>query len=141
MSEPGDEPLRTTLLRTGAIAAVVGLALSLARGGLAWWPAAFLLALWPSFGGHWIELLFLRALRPRLPAARAIQLAARVAVWLAGGVLLALGAAATGMALGAFPRALDTRWALGGPLFVGVELVAHAALWLRGLPSVYDGRG
>lgn len=141
MAEPGDEPLRVTLLRTGAIAAVVGLGLALARGGLVWWPTATLLALWPSFGGHWVELLFLRVVRPRLPAARATQVAARVAVWLVGGLLLALGAAATGMAIGAFPRAFDPRWALGGPVFVGIELVAHLGLWLASRPSVYDGRG
>jgi len=45
------------------------------------------------------------------------------------------------MAIGAFPPALDPRWALGGPVFVGIELVAHLGLWLAGRPSVYDGRG
>lgn len=141
MPEPGDEPLRTTLLRTGAIAAVVGLALALSRGGLAWWPASALLALWPSFGGHWVELFFLRVVRPRLPDSGAVRVVVRVLVWLVGGVLLAVGAAATGMAIGAFPRALDPRWLLGGPGFVGIELVAHVGLWLAGRPNVYDGRG
>lgn len=141
MSEPGDEPLRTTLLRTGTIAALVGLGLAVARGGLAWWPTTTLLALWPAFGGHWVELGFLRWLRPRLPAARGAQVCARVVVWLVGGVLLAVGATLTAAALDLTPWYRPAAWALGGPIFVGIELVAHLALWLLGRPSVYDGRG
>ncbi len=32
-------------------------------------------------------------------------------------------------------------WWLGGLAFIGIELVAHLALLLRGRPSFYDGRG
>src|SRR2546423_515949 len=60
------EPLRFTMLRTGMIAIVVGAVLARLWGGLARWPMATLLVLWPSFGGHWVEVWFLNWLRPRL---------------------------------------------------------------------------
>jgi hypothetical protein len=62
--KPYEEPFRTTVLRNAIIAIVVGAALAQLRGGLARWPLATLLALWPSLGGHWVELWFLNWLRP-----------------------------------------------------------------------------
>jgi len=32
-------------------------------------------------------------------------------------------------------------WARAGAIFIGIELIAHAALHRRGRPSFYDGRG
>jgi hypothetical protein len=134
------EPLRTTLLRTGTIALVVGAVISL-RAGLARWPLATLVALWPSFGGHWVELGFLRFVRPRLPAARLAQVVARLVVWFVAGVLFALAMALTATALGV-PRSLPVAaWPVAGLAFIGIELVAHLGLRLLGRPSVYDGRG
>ena len=140
--QPYREPLRTTLMRTVAIALSLGALL--ARwwgGGLAQWPMATLLMLWPSFGGHCVDLWFLNWLRPRLPSARAVHVGARLAVWFVGGCGLALGASLTAMALGAFQAARWPSWWLGGLAFVAIELVAHAALQLRGQPSFYNGRG
>lgn len=138
---PAPEPLRTTLLRTASIALAVGGALTLAFGsGLARWPVNAALALWPAFGGHWVEVAYLRGVRPRV-GGRGAQVVARIAVWLAGGVLLALGAALTARFAFALP---PVRWPLlllGGPGFVGVELVAHLALRVTGRPSLWDGRG
>jgi hypothetical protein len=100
--------------------------------------------LWPFLGGHWIELWFLNWLRPRLADRRAAQVAARLAVWLVGGAVLGVGMRLTAGALLElrFPRAA-TWWfpALAGLAFVGVELMAHVALQLRGRPSFVDGRG
>jgi hypothetical protein len=142
---PYREPLRATLLRTGAIAMVVGLLLAAFRGGFARWPMATLLVLWPSFGGHWVEIFFLNWLRPRLPSTRSVQVGARIGVWFVGGVGLAIGMGLTATALGAY-RA--TRWPadwhqaiLGGFAFIGVELIAHVALQWRGVASFYNGRG
>ena len=55
--QPYREPLRTTLLRTGGIAVIIGAALAARRGG-GWpaWPIATLIALWPTLGGHVVEL-------------------------------------------------------------------------------------
>ena len=145
--QPYREPLRVTLARTGAIALGVGAVLAgVSGGGLRRWPAAALLALWPALGGHYLELWFLNWLRPRLPAGRAVQLAARVAVWFVGGALLALGMALTAMALPGFRpvRWLSPPaqiWWVGGLGFIAIELIAHLVLQLRGRPSFYNGRG
>jgi hypothetical protein len=140
--QPYREPLRTTLVRTITIAVVVGFVVArLWGGGLARWTLATLLVLWPSFGGHWVELWFLNWLRPRLSPARAVQVGARVAVWFAGGTGLALGMGLTAMALAGFRPARWPSWWIGGLAFIGVELVAQLALQLRGQPSFYNGRG
>lgn len=82
---PFREPLRTTLLRTILIAIVVGAALARLSGAKIHWLLAALLVLWPSFGGHWVELWYLNWLRPRLSIARHVQITARVATWFVGG--------------------------------------------------------
>ena len=137
--EPYRESITATLARTIALAALAG-AIIAWRSPVAW-PIAFVLALWPSFGGHWIELAFLNGLRPRLPGARGVQIAARIAAWCAGGIALGLGALATARL---FPSTRGMRlfpWWMGAPVFVGVELVAHVGLALRGRANFYDGRG
>ena len=88
--QPYREPMRTTLVRTISIALVAG---TVAARSLGWshWTLLVLVMLWPSFGGHWVELWFLNWLRPRIPDARAVQAAARVAIWFVGGIVLAGG--------------------------------------------------
>jgi hypothetical protein len=139
--QPCREPFRTTLLRTGVIALVVGAVLARSWGGLARWPIATLMALWPAFGGHFVELAFLNHLRPRLPTTRAAQLTARVAVWFVGGAALTLGMRLTAMALPTFHPMRWPAWWLGGLAFIAIELLVHGVLQLRGRPSFYNGRG
>jgi len=139
--QPHREPLSSTLIRTGAIALVAGAAVALSWGGLARWPTAFLLLLWPAFGGHWVELWFLNWLRPRLSVSRVVQIAARIAVWFVGGTALALGMRLTAMTLAGFRRMHWPPWWIGGLGFIGLELVVHLVLQLRGRPSFYNGRG
>ena len=140
--QPYREPLRVTLVRTGSMALVLGALLARSLGGgLARWPMSILLMLWPSFGGHWVELWFLNWLRPRLSVARAVQVAARVAVWFVGGTGLALGMGLTAMALAGFRPARWPAWWLGGLAFIGIELVVHLFFQVRGRPSFYNGRG
>ena len=129
------------MLRTGMIAIVVGAVLARLWGGLARWPMATLLVLWPSFGGHWVEIWFLNWLRPRLSIARGLQVAARVGVWFVGGTGLVIGMGLTAMALAGFRPAHWPAWWLGGLAFIGIELVTHLVLQLRGRPSFYNGRG
>jgi hypothetical protein len=140
MVPPRHEPFRTTLARTGTIAVVVGVGVSvLSGGGPRRWPIATLLALWATLGGHYVELLYLRVVRPRLPAERAVQRMARLVVWFAGGCALATAMYATAVALsGAPPR---WPWWVGGVAFVALELVVHLVLHLRGHGSDFDGRG
>jgi hypothetical protein len=138
---PSREPFRITLLRTGMIAIVVGAVLARMWGGLARWPMNTLLVFWASFGGHWVEVWFLNWLRPRLSVARGFQVAARVGVWFVGGAGLAMGMGLTAMALAGLRPAYGSAWWLGGLAFIGIELVAHLVLHLRGRPSFYNGRG
>jgi hypothetical protein len=137
--KPFKEPFRITLARTGTIALVIGGVLAWRLGGLARWPTATLLALWPSLGGHWVEVWFLNFVRPRLPITRAVQVAVRVVVWFIGGLGLAIGMNLTAMLAGLRPRHWVAWW-LGGIGFIGIELTAHLVLRLRGRPSFYDGR-
>lgn len=75
-------------------------------------------------------------LRPRIRS----QIGVRLALWFIGGTALVLG-----MTLSAKLAALRTAhrpaWWVGGIAFIGIELIVHLVLWLRGRPSVYDGRG
>jgi len=34
-----------------------------------------------------------------------------------------------------------SKWLYGGLLFIGLELVVHALMALRGVPNVYNGGG
>jgi len=133
--QPYREPLHNTVLRTGLIALAIGAALARFQGGLARWPLATLAALWPSFGGHWLEVWFLNWLRPRLPAARTVQVAARLGVWFAGGVVFGVCMAWT------LRQRHGPVWWIAGLAFIGIELAAHLALRLSGRPSFYNGRG
>jgi hypothetical protein len=135
-----DEPFWATLTRTVAIALVAGGLFAYRWGGLAQWPAASAIMLWPSFGGHWIELWFLNWLRPRLPGRRAQQVAARIAVWFVGGVGLLTGLRLTAASL-PWLRVPRVSWWAAGLGFVGIELVAHIALQIRKRPSFFNGRG
>jgi hypothetical protein len=139
--QPYKEPLRATLVRTGTIALVVGAILAWRGGGLARWPMATLLVLWPSLGGHVVEVGFLNFLRPRLPFARGVQIGVRVVVWFVGGIILAFAMMLTALALTGYRPLHGPAWWLAGFAFIGIELVAHLALRLGGRPSFYDGRG
>jgi hypothetical protein len=139
--QPYREPLRVTVVRTGVIALVIGAVLAWRWGGMARWPMATLLLLWPSFGGHWVEIWFLNRLRPRLPVARAVQVGARVGVWFVGGIILAVGMRLTAMALGGLRPVRWPAWWIGGLGFIGIELAVHLVLQLRGRPNFYNGRG
>lgn len=142
--QPYREPLRRTLTRTVSIALVVGAVIAFRRGGITRWPAATALALWPSLGGHWLELWFLNWLRPRLSHHRGTQVAARIALWFAGGAVLAMCMWLTATALSGLRLPLANPWwlaGLAGLAFIGVELIAHTAIQLRGRPSFFNGQG
>jgi hypothetical protein len=143
MSEwtPYREPLRRSLFRTVGIALVAGALIAPWAGGIAQWPALTLLVFWPSLGGHLLDLAYLNCLRPRLPDARSLHIVARVAVWFIGGILLGAGVRLTARLVLQSRDVAWLTWAIAGAACVGMELVAHGALRLRGRPSFYDGRG
>jgi len=139
--QPFREPIRSTILRNGIIAIAAGAVLARFWGGMGRWPLCTFLLCWPSFGGHFVEIWFLNWLRPRLSPARGVQVAARLAVWFVGGAGLAIGMRLTAIALTHFRPARWPAWWIGGLAFIGIELVVHLALQLRGRPSFYNGRG
>jgi hypothetical protein len=134
-----DEPLLQTLARTFTIAAVVGVAIGLARHSAVLAPVGALAALWPSLGGHFVEIAFLDFVRPRLPRARLAQVAVRIVWWFVSGALLGAAMIATARLL--VDDAPTWRWLMGGLAFIGIELVAHTVLALRRRPSFYRGDG
>ena len=134
------EPLRVTLTRTVGIALIAGAALASRSGGLALWPVMSVVMLWPSLGGHYVELAYLDVVRPRLSASRIVQTFARIMVWFVGGALMVVGMRFTAIALHA-PRPLPaSAWWIGGFVFVALELVVHLALHARGRSSFYGER-
>lgn len=110
-------------------------------GGVARWPVATLLMLWPSLGGHWVGLWFLNWPRPRLPDARGAQVVARLGVWFIGGTALALGMFLTAEMFAGFRPMKWPVWWLGGLAFIGIELIVQTVLQLRGRPSFFNARG
>jgi hypothetical protein len=137
--KPFQEPLRATLFRNGAIAIVAGFVITRFWGGsLGRWPLATILALWPALGGHYVEVCFLNLLRPRISAARGVQVAARIAVWFVGGVVLGVGVVLTATVLTRFRP--QWPWWYAGLGFIGIELVVHLALQFRGRANFHNGR-
>ena len=139
--QPFREPIRQTLFRTIMIAFVVGGAIALSSRRLSSWPLATLLVLWPSFGGHWVEVWFLNWLRPRVSPTLGVQTAARVLVWFGAGALIALGMRLTAAAFVRWQSPQWLTWWLGGAAFVGIELAVHLLMQLRGQASFYNKRG
>jgi hypothetical protein len=139
--QPYSEPLRNTMLRNSAIAIVGGTAIALLGGRRIPLWAAILLMLWPSFGGHFLEVWFLNWLRPRLSSARSVQVAARLGTWFAGGTLLAMGMVLTASVLTGSRRDQWPAWWVAGIAFIGIELIAHLAPQFSGRSSFYNGRG
>ena len=128
------------MARTAALAAVVGGVVALRRHDAKLLLPLAALAMWFTLGGHYIELAFLNGLRARIPPGRLTQGGVRLLVWWIGGVLLYVAMAATARALPIEPPPLRLWWC-GGFLLIGVELVVHAGLAIRGLPNFYNGRG
>lgn len=136
---PRPESLRATLLRNGLIAVGVASVVVLSTRRWSQGPAFALLALWPSFGGHLVEIFFLRVAQPRLPAGRPIAIATRLVTWFIGGSLLFAAIRCTAPLLGVNLRHWPAWWR-GGLGFIALELLVHLGLQLRGRPSFYNGR-
>ena len=132
------EPFANMLLRNLLLATGVGAGLAIRSHSLQRWFPASLVMLWPTLGGHYLELAFLDLVRPRLTRRPPVRTLARVLTWMAGGVLFAMAMHLTGSALGdAYFVTWPPLW-LGAVGMIGIELIAHTALRLRGLPSFFD---
>lgn len=137
-SPPFTERLRTTLLRTGSLALGVGVVAGWLQHRLEAVPLVTVFALWFTFGGHYVELLFRNRLGLHLGPTPGRALL-RLVYWFVGGSVLYAAAAATRWALTG--RGVPWPWWMGGVLFVAGELVIHAFMRVRKQPSFYDGRG
>jgi hypothetical protein len=143
-SRPQPEPLRTTLIRNAVLAIVAGTVLH--QWSARWahpigWFVAVVAMLWPTLGGHWLELGYLDWLQPRLPAAPTVRRLARIATWFVGGCAFGVAMALTLHALDPTRLRRWPGWGFAGAVFVAVELVVHAALAARGQRSFFNGRG
>lgn len=138
---PFREPLSSTCIRTGLIAAGIGTVSGLSARQFPVAIAVAAGALWFSFAGHWVEMLWLDGIRERLPRDRVLQFGARLAYWFLCGAVLGVPMVLTINAmLGSSTRMIDPVGS--GFAFVMVELFVHAVLLARAKrPSVYDGRG
>ena len=135
--QPYRESIRSTLLRTVTIALVAGAALTAGSNGRVAWPVAVVVMLWPSLGGHYIEMWYLNWLRPRLPSRRTMQVVGRLGTWFVGGIALTFVMAFTARLLTGQPVP-RLPWWIGGFGFVGLELLVHLGLRARGLSSIYS---
>jgi hypothetical protein len=134
------ELILRTLRRNIAISVVVGVVIAVARHAPFMAVPGTVLALWPSLGGHFVEIAFLDGVRHRLPRDRLVQASARVIWWIAGGTFLGAALIATAHALPIAPPQWRWWWS-GAPAFIGLELVVHSVLALRSRPNVYRGDG
>jgi hypothetical protein len=132
------EPFSRTLVRNVAIALVVGSALAFRNRDPSRLVPLSVLVLWFSLGGHYVETLFVNGIRPRIARARWAQASARLAVWFVGGVTLYVPMVITARFLSVEARLLGSWW-LAGLGFIGLELLVHALLAVRGLPNFYGG--
>lgn len=136
-----EEPLRETFTRTFLIAALVATVAGFSTGSGRIWAATFSGALWFSFVGHWVELLWLESVRTRIKRERFVQFSARISYWFAWGIPLGwLSISTANFVDPTRSRRFDP--ISSGLSLVVVELTVHALfLAIRRRPSVYDGRG
>ncbi len=152
--QPYRETMTATLMRTVGIALVIASIMTLLRlhhlpaNSRQWfaWLALAMATGWITLGGHFVELAYLNALRPRIAQwSDAMLVLVRIGVWFVGGTILFIAAAVTQNLLvsGEMPATSQLAKALqwGGVIFVLVELVPHAFLQLTGRPSFWNGRG
>src|SRR5258708_38795865 len=84
---PVEEPFCRTFARTAAIALGVAAVGALVKHDLKGLFPIAVLALWPSLGGHYVELAFANYLSPRIPHGRLAQTVARLLFCVVGGIL------------------------------------------------------
>lgn len=151
LTPAASEPMRTTVCRSVAVALALGTAITLVVSGIPQSPDSALVwllrvvsVLWFSFGGHYVELAYLRYLLPLLPAAWLPRFAVRLWVWYSGGALLWPCAVLTCSLLAAAPLPhlddLARAAAAGGLGFIGIELATHTVLYAIGWPSLWRSR-
>jgi hypothetical protein len=131
------EPLLTTLTRNTVAAGVLAVVFLFAlphHVGVLWdFVDAFTVAFCFTFLGHYVDALLLAIPGIQVGLGRIVRLLG----WFAGGLWCYVVARWLWSHSGRDPHDLPgLLW--GGVFFVGLELVAHAAMKARGRPSFYD---
>jgi hypothetical protein len=139
LGTPFAEPWRVTAVRTVSLAVAIGAGIGLYQRQLVAGLLGTVVALWFTLGGHFLELLFRNQIGHH-SGSRPMRSVTRLGYWFVGGSVLYAGALAT-RALLVGRAAHPWPWWVAGVGFVGVELVIHRLLRLRGQPSFYDGLG
>ena len=157
LTPAASEPLRATLLRTVPVALIIGTVATLLLRGMPiyaedWrgWLARVAAALWITLGGHYVELLYLHRVLPRVAADQEsqnisrwfVRLGTRCMVWAIGGAALWIGGMATYLLItnARLPQpaelpAIVLQGALG---LIIIELLGvHVILTIIGRPSVW----
>ena len=142
------EPIRTTFIRTFGIALGVGTIVFLlnesgddpAGSHVQHWVSWVAAVLWFSFGGHWVEILYLNHIRMSLPEVRWLETVVRLMGWYVGGCVLFVGMKITATMLGN-PALESLQWWYGGFLFIIIELFVHAIVLAGGKNCFWNGRG
>ena len=131
------EPFLTTLARSTIVAGILAFVLMfiLPRHTTFLWDYVdvFTVAFCFAFLGHYVDALLWRIPEIEYGVGRII----RILSWFAGGLWCYIVARWLWMLYGRDLHELP-RLMWGGVFFVGLELVAHAILKVRGRPNVYD---
>jgi hypothetical protein len=136
-----EEPLWRALRRSLIIAMVVAAGFAAFKHEFRVFLPVLLLALWPSLGGHFVEVAFANFISARIAPTHSVQVVARLLVWFVGGAILYLCMFGTAVILLLPIRPFPLRlWWCGGLAFIIFELVLHAFLASRGNSHFYRPR-
>ena len=94
---------------------------------------------WISFGGHWIDILYLNYLRFQLPKKRHIETTTRLLWWYLGGTLLFTAVSITQNAFNSVTMIPLISWYYG-IIFILIEFVAHGIMQLVRKESFWNGK-
>jgi hypothetical protein len=89
------------------------------------------------FGGHWLELMFINYIKLLLPQNRILLYFARIIYWFLSAIPLFMLATWVGSLLINQGLRLGNWWAFGF-FYIGIELLMHAIMHLRGKKSFYN---
>jgi hypothetical protein len=134
------EPFLRTFARTVGLALLASAIFAWRTGRMNQMGVVFLVVLWFTFGGHWVEIFYLNWLRQRLPESNPVRMGVRIALWFVGGMLLGLGAVFTATHLADHPPSRIPPLWLAGAGFVAIEMFVHLPMAVHGRPSFYNGR-
>jgi hypothetical protein len=105
------------------------------------WIANVVALFWMTFGGHWLELIYVDLIANHLPN-ELTQRLVRITLWFTVGSAIVLASAWTRGLFGLADYAVrDVTWTVAGLFFVAIQLVIHGTYWFFGQPSFWTHDG